>query len=103
MELVGAQRLRRGVFTSLTDLTEAITVWAEHWNSDPKSFVWKATAQQIIKKVREALSRLIVPAPAALSPAERAALWRESIKGLPPTPPLSDEAISRESIYDSRG
>ena len=39
----------------------------------------------------------------ALSSAERAAAWRESVKGLPRTPPLSDEAISRESIYDARG
>jgi len=39
----------------------------------------------------------------ALSPAERAAAWRESVRGLPDTPPLSDEAISRESIYDARG
>jgi hypothetical protein len=37
------------------------------------------------------------------SPPERAALWRESVKGLPRTPPLSDEAISRESIYGDRG
>jgi transposase len=45
------KRLRRGVFTSLTDLTQAITTWAAHWNEDPKPFVWKATTQQIIKKV----------------------------------------------------
>lgn len=45
------KRLRRGVFTSVTDLTQAITTWAAHWNEDPKPFVWKATAQQIIKKV----------------------------------------------------
>lgn len=38
-----------------------------------------------------------------LSPAERAAAWRDSVKGLPATPPLSDEAISRESIYSARG
>lgn len=39
----------------------------------------------------------------ALSPAERAAAWRESARDLPHTPPLSDDAISRESIYgDSR-
>ena len=43
------------------------------------------------------------PETAALSPAERAAAWRESVKGLPRTPPLSDEAISRERLYDSRG
>ena len=39
----------------------------------------------------------------ALSPAERAAAWRESTHGLPHTPPLSDDAISRESIYRERG
>lgn len=45
------KRLRRGVFTSIADLTEAITTWAEHWNADPRPFVWKATAEQIITKV----------------------------------------------------
>jgi hypothetical protein len=38
-----------------------------------------------------------------LSPEERAAAWRESTQGLPHTPPLSDDAISRESIYGDRG
>ena len=33
----------------------------------------------------------------------RAAAWRELVSGLPYTPPLSDAAISRESIYDARG
>lgn len=55
------KRLRRGVFTSVADLTEAITTWAEHWNTDPKPFIWKATAEDIITKVRrgrEALNRI---------------------------------------------
>ena len=38
------KRLRRGVFTSVADLAAAITTWAEHWNTDPNPFVWKATA-----------------------------------------------------------
>jgi hypothetical protein len=38
-----------------------------------------------------------------LSPAERAAAWRESTRGLPHTSPLSDDAISRENIYGDRG
>jgi hypothetical protein len=38
-----------------------------------------------------------------LSPEERATAWRESVSGLPDTEPLSDEAISRESIYAARG
>jgi len=40
---------------------------------------------------------------AALSQADRAGLWRESAEGMPHTPPLSDEAVSRESFYDARG
>ena len=42
-------------------------------------------------------------APASLSPAERAAAWLAPIPGQPIRPPLSDEAISRESLYDVRG
>jgi hypothetical protein len=36
------------------------------------------------------------------TPEERAKLWRD-VSGLPDTKPLSDEAISRESIYTERG
>jgi transposase len=46
------RRLRRGVFTSVADLTDAITTWAEHWNKNPKPFIWKATAEDIITKVQ---------------------------------------------------
>ncbi|HXY57190.1 MAG TPA: hypothetical protein VEH76_01285 [Methylocystis sp.] len=42
-------------------------------------------------------------ATAGLSPEGRAAAWREAARDLPHTPPLSDEAISRESIYGERG
>ena len=55
------KRLRRGRFTSVADLSEAITVWAEHWNTDPKPFIWKATAEDIIAKVqrgRDALHQI---------------------------------------------
>jgi len=40
---------------------------------------------------------------ATLPPDDRARLWRESAKGMPHTPPLSDEAVRRESFYDTRG
>jgi transposase len=55
------KRLRRGAFTSVADLTQAITVWAEHWNTDPKPFVWKATVEDILNKVtrgRETLHQI---------------------------------------------
>ena len=46
------KRLRRGVFTSVAELSEAITTWAQHWNRDPKPFIWKASAADIIAKVQ---------------------------------------------------
>jgi transposase len=45
------RRLRRGVFTSLPSLIEAIETWTEHWNDDPKPFIWHKTAEEIIEKV----------------------------------------------------
>jgi transposase len=52
------KRLRRGRFTSVTELTDAITTWAAHWNSDPKPFIWKATADEIIAKVQRGRATL---------------------------------------------
>lgn len=52
------KRLRRGIFTSVADLTEAITTWAQHWNTDPKPFIWKAPAADIIAKVRRGRTTL---------------------------------------------
>ncbi|HZK89797.1 MAG TPA: hypothetical protein VFC56_06575 [Stellaceae bacterium] len=40
---------------------------------------------------------------AQLSPAQRAAAWREAVHGLPHTKPLPDEAIGREVLYSERG
>ena len=33
------RRLRRGTFTSVTELSEAITLWVEHVNADPRPFI----------------------------------------------------------------
>ena len=52
------KRLRRGCFTSVAELTDAIETWAQHWNTDPKPFIWKATAEEIITKVRRGRARL---------------------------------------------
>jgi len=52
------RRLRRGVFTSVAELTREITTWADHWNDDPKPFIWKATADDIITKVQRGRATL---------------------------------------------
>ena len=46
------RRLRRGTFTNVQELSDAISTWAKHWNTDPKPFIWKATADDIITKVQ---------------------------------------------------
>jgi transposase len=52
------RHLRRGVFTSVPQLIEAIEIWAEHWNEDPKPFVWHKQAEEIIAKVRRGRAAL---------------------------------------------
>ena len=56
-------------------------------------------------RLPEYVARLVIEyvSQQAMSPAERDAAWRDAAKGLPGTPPLSDEAISREQIYSIRG
>lgn len=52
------RRLRRGTFTSVPALVEAIETWAEHWNADPKPFIWHKTAEDIIAKVKRGRAAL---------------------------------------------
>ena len=44
--------IRRGVFKSVPDLIAAIETFLEANNNDPKPFVWTATAEDILAKVR---------------------------------------------------
>ena len=43
--------LRRGVFHSVPDLIAAIQAYLDAHNSNPKPFVWTATADDILAKV----------------------------------------------------
>jgi hypothetical protein len=46
------------VFSSVTELTNAITDWTNHWNHDPTPFVWHKPAEEIIEKVRRGRTTL---------------------------------------------
>ena len=52
------RRLRRGAFNSVDHLVVEIETWAEHWNDDPKPFVWKKPAEEIIAKVKRGRAAL---------------------------------------------
>lgn len=50
--LITDRMIRRGTFHSVEELERAIYQWLAHWNGDPKPFIWKATADVILDKVR---------------------------------------------------
>ena len=52
------KRLRRGRFNSVAELVDAMELWAEHWNDDPRPFVWTKTAEDIMTKVRRGRASL---------------------------------------------
>ena len=51
-------RIRRGVFTSVTELQDAIMEYLQNHNADPKPFVWTKSADEILKKVARAKQAL---------------------------------------------
>jgi len=50
--LITDRMIRRGTFHSVKELEQAIYQWLANWNSQPKPFVWRATADVILDKVR---------------------------------------------------
>ncbi len=52
------RRLGNGSFDSVAVLTDAIDLWASHWNDDAKPFVWHKTAKDIVAKVRRGRAAL---------------------------------------------
>jgi transposase len=44
--------IRRGVFRSVPDLVAAIYDYLEAHNADPKPFIWTASAEEILEKVK---------------------------------------------------
>src|SRR5580693_1012005 len=50
--LITDKMIRRGTFHTVEELERAIYAWLTSWNDTPKAFVWKATADVILDKVR---------------------------------------------------
>jgi transposase len=55
---ISENRLRRGVFCNVPELVAAIDEYVAHHNSNPKPFIWTASARDILQKVIRANSRL---------------------------------------------
>jgi hypothetical protein len=48
------KRIRRGVFTSVAELEEAIMTYLQQHNASPKPFVWTKSVGEILEKVAKA-------------------------------------------------
>ncbi|PXX59683.1 homeodomain-containing protein [Nocardia tenerifensis] len=52
------QLLRRGVHTSVQSLERQVNAWITTWNDNPKPFVWKKTAEEILNSLAKYLQRI---------------------------------------------
>ena len=50
--LITGRMIRRGTFRSAAELEKAIYQWLTNWNGAPAPFLWKASADVILDKVR---------------------------------------------------
>ena len=55
---ITTKRIRRGTFTSVAELRQAIHDYLDRHNADPKPFVWTKTPEVILEKERRALDTL---------------------------------------------
>jgi transposase len=52
------QKIRRGTHKSVQALEADIRAWVKSWNDDPKPFVWKKTADEILDSLSRYLQRV---------------------------------------------
>jgi len=53
-----SQMIRRGVHKSVHALEADIRAWVENWNDDPKPFVWRKTAEEILDSLARYCRRI---------------------------------------------
>jgi len=81
-ELTG-KRVHRGVFVSVEDLINAIEEYVAVWNQDPKPFVWTATVESIVEKLKGCRQTLEQIKPGCTMPRSKRAKIAKNIQGIP--------------------
>jgi hypothetical protein len=59
--IITRQSIRRGTFSSVRVLIKQILDYIAHWSSNAEPFVWPATADEILAKVRLVQSNVKKP------------------------------------------
>ena len=57
--LITDRMIRRGTFHCVDELERAIYQWLAAWNHEPRPFVWKATADVILDKIRRCREAIV--------------------------------------------
>ena len=52
------QKIRRGAHKSVQSLEADIASWITSWNADPKPFIWKKSAEEIVASLSRYLQRI---------------------------------------------
>ena len=52
------QMLQRGVHKSVQALEADVRTWIRQWNTSPKPFVWRKTAEEILDSLAQYLQRI---------------------------------------------
>ncbi len=52
------QMIRRGVHKSVLALEKDVRTWIETWNDDPRPFIWKKTAEEILDSLAKYIARI---------------------------------------------
>jgi transposase/transcriptional regulator with XRE-family HTH domain len=52
------QLIRRGVHKSVAALEKEVRAWIKSWNEDPRPFVWKKTAEEILNSLSEYIAKI---------------------------------------------
>lgn len=63
--------VRRGIFHSVDDLKAAINDFIDSWNDEPKPFVWTASAESILEKMKKCRKTLEGIKPGCTLPPQR--------------------------------
>jgi transposase len=53
------KKLRRSAHRTIKDLADDILAWAETWNDNPRPFVWRKTADEILQNLARYCQRII--------------------------------------------
>ena len=55
--IITRQAIRRGLFTSVKQLTAAVGAFIDHWNDHPCPFAWTKDADEILASIQRAKTK----------------------------------------------